>query len=102
MEYFLREYTNGLDVVESLEAYAQKDFTSETPTLSIPTNATDEEKAALKDAYKEEMKQFIARKGMLRTNLVLTLLPLVGTYGNKRSLRLTFMMGILNVSTACQ
>ena len=102
MEYFLREYTNGLDVVESLEAYAQKDFTSETPTLSIPTNATDEEKSALKDAYKEEMKQFIARKGMLRTNLVLTLLPLVGTYGNKRSLRLTFMMGILNVSTACQ
>jgi len=70
MEYFLREYTNGLDVVESLEAYAQKDFTSETPTLSIPTNATDEEKSALKDAYKEEMKQFIARKGMLRTNLV--------------------------------
>ena len=70
MEYFLREYTNGLDVVESLEAYAQKDFTSETPTLSIPTNATDEEKSALKVAYKEEMKQFIARKGMLRTNLV--------------------------------
>ena len=62
MEYFLREYTNGLDVVGSLEAYAEKDFTSKTPT--------DEEKSALKDAYKEEMKQFITRKGMLRSNLV--------------------------------
>ena len=34
------------------------------------TGASDEEKQALKDAYKEEMKQFVARKGMLRTNLM--------------------------------
>ena len=63
LEYFLRTYTHGLDVVESLEDLQEKDFSSEMPVMGTPaTGASDEEKQALKDSYKEEMKQFVGKK----------------------------------------
>ena len=36
MEYFLREYTYGLDVVVSLENFEEKNFTPSMPMITIP------------------------------------------------------------------
>jgi len=71
LEYFLREYTHGLDVVESLEALKTKDFTNDVPVEGTPpTGASDKMKAALKAVHIEEMKQFVQRKQKLETNFV--------------------------------
>jgi len=71
LEYFLRSYTHGLDLVESLEALKEKDFQGEVPiAMTADPNASEEEKTAIKEAHREEMKQFISRKSMLKTNLV--------------------------------
>ena len=71
MEYILREFTHGLDVVESLDALKEKDFTNDTPVESAaPEDASPELKAALKAVHTEEMKQFVQRKQKLQTNLV--------------------------------
>ena len=48
LEYFLREYTHGLDVVESLEGLNEKDLTTEVPVEATPpTGASEELKACL-------------------------------------------------------
>ena len=71
LEYFLRNYTHGLDLVETLEALKERDFTAEIPVkATVESDASEEEKDAIKEVHKEEMKQFIQRKGMLKTNLV--------------------------------
>ena len=71
LEYFLREYTHGLDVVESLEKLQEKDLTNEVPVEATPPDGASEElKAALKAVHHEEMKQFVQRKQKLSTNLV--------------------------------
>ena len=71
MEYFLRKYTHGLHLVQTLEALKMKDFGPDMPVQSIPAGASDEQKAAISDAYKEEMKYYIKRKKLLDTNLVM-------------------------------
>ena len=71
MDYFLRKYTHGLDLVQSLEALEMKDFDSELPTRIVRAGASEEAKEAIADAYKEEMKYFIKRKKLLDTNLVM-------------------------------
>ena len=63
LEYFLRELTHGLDVVESLEGLHEKDLTKEIPVEATPpVGASDELKSALKAVHQEEMKQFVQRK----------------------------------------
>ena len=57
MDYFLRKYTHGLDLVQSLEALEMKDFDSELPTRIVRAGASEEAKEAIADAYKEERKQ---------------------------------------------
>ena len=37
MEYFLRKYTHGLDLVQTLEAMKMKDFGPDMPVQSIPS-----------------------------------------------------------------
>ena len=71
MEYFLRKYTHGLDLVQTLKALKMKDFGSEMPVLSVPSGVSDEQKAVLTDVYKEETKYFVKRKKMLNTNIVM-------------------------------
>ena len=71
MDYFLRKYTHGLDLVQTLEAMKMKDFGSEMPVKTIPSGATDEQKEAIADAYKEEMKYYVKRKKLLDTNIVM-------------------------------
>ena len=46
-----------------------KDFGPDMPVQSIPSGASDDQKAAIVDAYKEEMKYFVKRKKLLDTNL---------------------------------
>ena len=61
MEYFLRKYTHGLDLVQTLEALKMNDFGPDMPVQFIPSGASDEQKAAIVDAYKEEMKYFLSK-----------------------------------------
>jgi len=70
MEYFLRDYTYGLDVVVSLENYKEKDFTPNMPVKNIPEGLSKETKESLELAFDGEMKQYIKRKGMLEANLI--------------------------------
>ena len=69
MDYFLRKYTHGLDLVQTLEALKMKDVGSDMPVKNIPDDASSEQKDAIADAYKEEMKYFVKRKKLLDTNL---------------------------------
>ena len=71
MDYFLVKYTHGLDLVQTLDALKMKDFASDMPVKNIPTSASDQQKDAIADAYKEEMKYFIERKKLLDTNIVM-------------------------------
>ena len=41
MDYFLRKYTHGLDLVQTLEALKMKDFGSEMPVLSVPSGTPE-------------------------------------------------------------
>ena len=55
MEYILREFTHGLDVVESLEALKEKDFTNDTPVEGTPPeDASDALKTALKQSIQKK------------------------------------------------
>ena len=48
-----------------------KEFASDMPVKNIPASTSQEQKDAIADAYKEEMKYFIKRKKLLDTNIVM-------------------------------
>ena len=47
MDYFLRKYTHGLDLVQTLEALKMKDFASDMPVKNIPASASQDNRMQL-------------------------------------------------------
>ena len=71
MDYFLSNYKHGLDLVHSLEEFKEKDFNTEIPVPTLPReDMNEQQKLALKEVYSYEMKHFMNRKELLKTNLV--------------------------------
>ena len=70
LEYFVRNYTYGVDIVESLEELTLKDMRKFRPKKEKPPDdADEEEKEAIEDDYKEDMKHYGQRKRTFSTNL---------------------------------